>query len=272
MGKKIKLVLSGGGTRYPCQVGGILRLAEEGYEITEIAGTSCGAIVAAGLASGYQPNHESVQMIKQTLPGKNKLIDASLMTLFTKWGLIKGERLKDTFSKYFVPTLKDCKIPVHVITTELETGTARVFSTHSDPDMSLSLAVRASMAIPGVFTPVKIGDFTYVDGGLTSNYMLDIFGTGEDVIGFKFGSVNKPGLPGGKKQEIKTLSQYINANIEAVIRSNENPYIADALYARTITLKTRHKTLNFGITDADVDEMVREGYESVDRFLKTHKL
>jgi NTE family protein len=272
MKKKIRLVLSGGGTRYPCQVGGILRLAEEGYEIAEIAGTSCGAIVAAGLASGYQPNHESVEMVKQTLPGKNKLIDANLFNLFTKWGLIKGDRLKDMFSRHFVQTFKDCKIPVHIVTTELETGTARVFNSFTDPDMSLPLAVRASMAIPGVFTPVNINGLTYVDGGLTSNYMLDIFGSGEDVIGFKFGGVARPGQPLGKKNEIKTLAQYINANIETVLSSTENPYIEDALYARTITLKTKHKSLNFKITDADVEEMVKEGYDSVDKFLKKHKL
>ena len=167
--KEVKLVLSGSGTLYPVHAGGIIRLAEEGYEITEVCGTSGGAIIAAALGSGYKPNEEIVDMIKKTLPAKNKLIDYSLWALLTRWGFVKGERIEKLFRKYLVDTLGETKIPVHIVTVDIERRVHRVFSTDTDPKMSLALAVRASMSIPGVFTPVKIGDSLYVDGGIRSS-------------------------------------------------------------------------------------------------------
>ena len=66
--KKVKLVLSGSGTRYPCFIGTIQRLLEEGYEIEEVCGTSGGAIIAAGFASWYDPEkpEEIVKVIQHT--------------------------------------------------------------------------------------------------------------------------------------------------------------------------------------------------------------
>lgn len=269
MSKKIKLVLSGSGTRYPVHVGAILRLAEEGYEIAEVCGTSGGAIVAAGLASGYKPNEEIIGMMKQTLPAKNRLIDPSLWALFFRWGLIKGDRLEKIFDKYMVRSFKETKIPVHIVTTNLERKVARIFSSTTDPEMSLAKAVRASISIPGVFTPIKIKDELYVDGGVTANYLLDIFGTGEDVIGLRFGAAHKiTDYKDAERKEIKSVSDYINANIDTMIEATTREHIEDAMFARTITLRTSHGGLNFGMTEADVDHMVQEGYDSADKWLR----
>lgn len=269
MRKKIKVVLSGSGTRYPVHVGGLLRLAEEGYEITEICGTSGGAIVAAGVASGYKINEEMVQLVKQLLPAKNKLIDFSLFALIFKWGLVKGDKLEALFNDYAIKTFKESKIPLHIVTTNIERQTTRVFSTATDPDMSVAKAVRASLAIPGVFTPVKIDGELYVDGGVTANYYLDIFGTGEDVIGLRFGPAQPPATyRDSPRKKIKGAADYINANIDAMLEANAHEHIEDAVFARTVMLKTNHGGLNFGMTDKDVDEMIQDGYDSVDRWLK----
>ena len=270
MSKKIKLVMSGSGTRYPCFVGAILRLVEEGYEITEVCGTSGGAIVAAGLASGFKPNEEIVSMMKKTLPAKNGLIDFSLMSLLFKWGLIKGDKIEGIFKKHLVKNFSDTIIPCHIVTTNLERKAARVFSTVSDPDMSLAKAVRASISIPGVFTPIRIDDELYVDGGMTANYLLDIFGTGEDVIGLRFGSASTHTeySKATKVKKIKSVADYISANIDSMLESTTREHIEDAMFARTIMLETTHGGLNFGMTDADCDSMISEGWKSTDEWIK----
>lgn len=269
MAKKIKVVLSGSGTRYPVHVGGLIRLVEEGYEVEEICGTSGGAIVAAGIASGYKIGPEMVGVIKELLPAKHNLIDYSLWALLFKWGLIKGDRISELFRKYAPNKFSETTIPLHVVTTNLERRTARIFSTKATPDMCVATAVRASMSIPGVFTPVEIDKELYVDGGLTGNFVLDIFGTGENVFGLRFGSANKlseydkaPVTP------IKGVGDYIDANIDAMINATMREHVEDAMFARTITLKTKHGGLNFKMTESDVDEMIQEGYDSVDRWLK----
>lgn len=271
--KKIKIVLSGSGTRYPVHLGGLLRLAEEDIEISEICGTSGGAIIAAAIASGYPVHSDSVALLKELLPAKNGLIDYSLWSFIFQWGLIKGDKLEKVFDQYFAKTMGEVVIPLSIITTNIERKTIRVFSSATDPKMSLSKVVRASMSIPGVFTPVVIEDEMYVDGGLTGNYMLDVYGAGEDVIGFRFGQVNRSRNFSDKpKIKIKNAKDYISANIEAMLDATTSEHIEDAMLARTISLKTNHSGLNFKMTDKDVDEMIQDGYNCVDRWLKSYSI
>lgn len=270
---KIKVVLSGSGTRYPVHFGGLLRLVEEGYEISEICGTSGGAIIAAAVASGYDIHPRSVDLIKEMLPAKNGLIDFSFWSLVFKWGLVKGDKLEKTFEDFFVPKMKDTVIPLHIVTTNIERKSTRVFSSVADKDMSIAKVVHASMAIPGVFTPVMIEDELYVDGGVTGNFMLDIFGTGKDVIGLRFGPSQRPSnYAEAERKKIRNAKDFINANIDAMLEATTNEHIDDAMFARTITLKTLHSGMNFKMTDRDVDQMIQDGYDSVDRCLAKQKL
>lgn len=261
--KKIKLVLSGCGTLYPVHVGGILRLAEEGYEISEVCGSSGGALVAAAIGTGYKPNSELVKMVKATLPHKHNVLKPSLWTLFWKWGLIKGGKLESIMNDYLALKFADTKIPTHIIVTNIEKQTYRDINSISNPEFSLAKAVMASISIPGLFEPVKIDNELYVDGGVASNFALDLFGTGEDVIGFRVRSIKNI-----KDKKIKNSKDYAMAVIDTMIEANIKEHIDDAIYAKTIFLDSTCDSLNFNITDSDVDKMVKEGYDGVDRWLK----
>lgn len=272
MKKKIKVVLSGSGTRYPVHVGGLIRLVEEGYEIEEICGTSGGAIVAAGIASGHKVGPELVEIMKDLLPSKRKLIDYSLWSLFFKWGFVKGEKITELFKEYAPKVFEDTVIPLHVVTTNLDRRSPRIFSTDSTPGACVATAVRASMSIPGVFAPVKIDNEYYVDGGVTGNFVLDIFGTGENVFGLRFGDVKRfANWKDAPRTPIKGVADYIDANIESMINATMREHIDDAMFARTITLDTKHGGLNFKMTESDVDEMVEDGWKSVDKWLEEAK-
>ena len=261
--KRIKLVLSGSGTLYPAHAGAIIALAEAGFEFTEILGTSGGAIVGAALASGYKPNGELVEMIKKTLPAKNKLIDPSIWSLITKWGFLKGDKIEKMLDKYLVKKFKDVKIPLHITTCNIDRREMRVFSSIENPDMDLSLAVRASMSIPGVFVPVKLDGETYVDGGLTGNFMIDYFGSDEDVVGIRFTSVK------GKFDPVKNAFEYTSAVIDTMIEANSAERLEDVSNKNVILIKSKHGGLNLGMTEADVLDMVAEGYTAAREWLKS---
>lgn len=267
MSKRVKVVFSGSGTLYPVHVGGVLRLVEEGFEITDVCGTSGGAIVAAALGSGYQPNSELIKLIKATLPHKHNAIDPSLWTMFWKWGLIRGEVLEIIMKKYLALKLKDCKINTNIVVTNLEEKSHRVFNNASDPEFSLAKAIRASISIPFVFEPVKIDDQLYVDGGVSANFPLDIFGTGNGVIGFRVLSKQK-----AKLDKIRNVKDYTGAVIETFIESTMREHIEDAVFAKTIFIESDQESLNFNITDSDVDRMIQEGYSAVDSWLKSNTL
>jgi NTE family protein len=260
--KKIKLVLSGSGTLYPVHIGGILRLVEDNYEIIEVCGTSGGALVAAALASGYKANKELVKIVKQTIPSKHGLLDFSLISLLKDWGFIKGDKIEKMLSKYLVNSLGDAKIPIHIVTVNLDRRVHKIFSSKNDPGMSMSKAVRASMSIPGVFAPVIINGERHVDGGISANYFIDMFGEGEDVVGLRFHS------SAGEYKKIENVKDYVSATIETMLESNMREHIEDAIFARTIILNSKYSGLNFRITDKDVDEMIKEGYTAVDKWLK----
>jgi len=265
--KKIKLVLSGSGMLYPLHVGGILRLAEAGYEIVEVCGTSGGALVAAALGTGYKPNSELVKLAKETLPHKNNSMKFSLWSLYKNWGLVNTSNMKKQMGKYLSLKLGETKIPINIIVTDLEHRRFKILNTKTNPDQSLSEAVIASMTIPGIFEKIKIDNSTCVDGGFSANFPLDIFGTEEGVIGFKVRSKGSE-----KPKKIKTIKQYISATTSTLLEATTNHYIASSIYAKTIFLDSVHSATNYNMTDSDIDEMVNEGYSSVNSWLKENPL
>lgn len=273
MKKKIKLVMSGSGTLYPTHAGSVLKLAEMGFEFESIAGCSGGAIIATALATGYKPNNELVKIIKATLPIKNGLLDFSLWSLFSKWGMMKGDKIEAMFDTHFIKHFKEAKIPLHIVATNIEREVPRIFSTDTDPEMSIAKAVRASMSIPGIFVPVSIDGELYVDGGVTANFPWEIFGNGQDVVGLRFGAASSvKDFKQSEKKPLKGVADYINANISALIDASSKIHMEDDIYNRTIFLKSAHSSMNFKMTEADVDSMIEEGYRSVEQWASRLKL
>ena|SRR3990167_2428583 len=269
MTKKIKLVLSGSGTLFPAHAGGIIALTQYGYSIEAICGVSGGSIIAAALASGFKPNDELTRIIKQTLPGPNNLIDMSLWALATKWGLIKGEKIEKMLERHFIKTLGEAKIPATIVATNVNTGTAQFFSSSNEKDKTLPLAkvVHASMAIPFVFCPVKIGEDTFIDGGWLSNFPLDVFGPDStNVVGLCFEAKNE-----GRKK-ISSIKDFITSLIGCSIAENVREDVEDAKNGTVIKLVSKHGGLNFGMVASDVDEMVQEGFLSVEKAIKAGRL
>lgn len=157
MERNIALVLSGGGARGIAHIGVINELQNHGYKITSIAGTSMGALVGGIFATGDMPSLEK-WLKSLDLMEVVKLTDFSI----SNKGLIRGNKVIKRM-KEIIPdrNIEDLPLPYCAVATDIINGTEKVFDKGNLYD-----AIRASISIPTIFRPYKIGRNYYVDGGV----------------------------------------------------------------------------------------------------------
>lgn len=157
--KNVALVLSSGGARGLAHIGVIEELQARGYNITSIAGSSMGALVGGLYAAGKMEEY------KKWIIGLDKMEILSLIdfTLTTK-GFVKGEKVFERMRKLnFIPdiNIEDLSIPYLAIAVDIINNKECVFNSGS-----LLKAIRSSISIPSVFTPIIHKDGLLVDGGV----------------------------------------------------------------------------------------------------------
>jgi len=157
----ISLVLSSGGARGLAHIGAIEELLARGFRINSVVGSSIGALVAGLYASGGLENFKSWAV------GLNKIEMLSLVDFtLTSRGIIKGEKVFNQMQKLgLIPdiNIEDLPIPFAAVAVDIINGKEVVFRSGS-----LLKAIRASIAIPSVFTPVAHEDGLLIDGGVLS--------------------------------------------------------------------------------------------------------
>jgi NTE family protein len=160
MGKKIALVLSGGGARGLAHIGVIEELEKREMEISSIAGTSMGALVGGVYAYGKL---EEFKNWMYTLD-KRKVFSLVDFTLSTS-GLVKGDRVLKAM-KEFIPdkNIEELGIDFSATAADITNHKELVYRSGS-----LYKAIRASIAIPTVITPVLEEGKVIVDGGVMNN-------------------------------------------------------------------------------------------------------
>lgn len=176
----IGFVLSGGGARGFAHLGFLEALNEEGIFPDVIAGTSAGALAGVLYADGYTPREilamtdtgSRLDFLRPTLPREGLLQISGLLKI------LKTNLRAKTFS--------DLKIPLYVTATDINNARVVYFSEGELIDI-----VIASSSIPVVFPPVRIGDYSYVDGGILDNLPVRPL---EEICHVKIGSfVNQVG-------------------------------------------------------------------------------
>jgi NTE family protein len=203
--KRVAVVLSGGGAKGVAHIGALKVIERAGIPIDYIVGTSMGSIVGGLYSIGYDAQmldsvvreqdwkfllSDQVNTKHQSLTEKRR----QGTYIFTrpiirqddsdiKGGFISGHNLQNLFSRLTVGyhdsiDFSNLPIPFACVATNMVDFTE--IDIHSG---WLSQAMRASMAIPGVFTPVRIDSMVLVDGGLKNNYPVDVARRmGADVI------------------------------------------------------------------------------------------
>ncbi|PRD47049.1 patatin-like phospholipase family protein [Sphingobacterium haloxyli] len=162
--KKVSLVLGGGGARGLAHIGVIRWLEEQGFEIDEIVGCSIGALVGGAYATRRLP--ELTDWMKTlTRAQLFKLMDFSN----PRYGLLKGERVLHTLHEVFDDVnIEDLSIGYTAVATDLKNEQEVVFQKGS-----IYTAIRASIAIPGVFRGIAQNDQFLVDGGVLNPLPLN---------------------------------------------------------------------------------------------------
>lgn len=172
-GKKVGLALGSGGGRGIAHIGALQALEDNHIPIDMISGCSIGSIIGAIYAAGT--NLKLLARFCETLSSKN-IIDP---TNPARGGILAGNKLEEVVRVLTHDlTFDRTRIPFWCTATDLEAGTQVVF--HDGP---LHVAVRASMAIPGVFVPVHMGGRYLVDGGCIEEIPAQVLkDNGADVV------------------------------------------------------------------------------------------
>ncbi len=175
MSKTVSLVLGCGAARGLAHIGVINVLREQGYQINSISGTSMGALVG-GLyaADGLDEYTEYVRSFK-----KVDFFKYLNLSVFSSTGVIKGDLILDTLKSIIGDVnIEDLSMPYTAVATDINRG-KEVWLREG----RLYDAIRASIAIPGVFSPYKIGHRLLVDGGIVNPVpVMPLSDTEADIV------------------------------------------------------------------------------------------
>lgn len=158
---KIGLALGGGAARGFAHIGVIKALEAQGIVPDIVVGTSAGSVVGALYAAG----NNGFALHKMALEMDEATISDWSVPFFSRGtGVLKGEALQNYINRSVNNTpIEKLKIPFGAVAADLNSGAPILFRRGNT-----GVAVRASSAVPSVFQPVRIGDRSYVDGGLVS--------------------------------------------------------------------------------------------------------
>jgi NTE family protein len=279
--KKVAVVLSGGGAKGMAHIGVLKVLERAGIPVDIITGTSMGSIIGGLYAIGYNANaldsmvrvqdwtyviSDREDLRRQSLSDRRKqntYVYSTGLTIGKRdvnaGGFIKGKNLAELFQQLctgFTDSLdftRDLRIPFACVATNIIDNSEVDF--HSG---RLPLAMRASMAIPAAFSPVRIGDMVLVDGGLKNNYPADIAREmgAEIIIGVTVQGA--PKVAEDMNGTMSILSQIIDVNCKNKL--DENLAITD--------LHMPVDTKGYGsasFTPAAIDTLIRRGEEEAMR-------
>lgn len=155
--KRVALVLGSGGARGYAHIGVIEELEARGYEIVGISGCSMGALIGGLYAAGKLSDYKE-WVINLNYFDLFRLVDVT----WSPMGAIKGEKVMDVIASMLNGrTIESLPIPFTSVATDLINQKEVWFQ-----EGSLEQAIRASVAVPGVITPVQHRGRTLVDGGL----------------------------------------------------------------------------------------------------------
>ncbi|MGH9546600.1 MAG: patatin-like phospholipase family protein [Terriglobales bacterium] len=243
---KIGVALEGGGALGLAHIGVLQWFEDHHIPIDYLAGTSMGGLVGGLYATGKSP-----QELRQVVEAQNwdvilggaipyedlsfrrkedKVAFPNSILLGLRRGLVlpgglnAGQQIsllidRETLAYSGVPSFDDLPVPFRCVATDLVSGKQAVFK-----DGSLSTAMRATMAIPGLFSPIRQGEHVYVDGGLVGNLPTDVVrAMGADIVI----GVHLQTSP-AEADKIQSLFAILGRSIDVVVAGNEIRGLAGA--------------------------------------------
>jgi NTE family protein len=296
---KIGVALEGGGALGLAHIGVLQWLEEQHVPVDYIAGTSMGGLVGGFYATGVSPAdmknlierldwdailrdrtpYEDLSFLRKQdqRAYPNSLVLGLRKGLYLPAGLNAGHQIgllidRETLPYFGLPSFDALPVPFRCVATDLVSTKQFVFK-----DGSLAEALRATMSIPGAFTPVHDSQRVYVDGGLVNNLPTDVVRQmGADIVI----AVHLETQP-MNANDIQSLLSVLEQSVRAVISESEVRGLANADAVVSVPLghflmrdftknrpimqagyeaaKGKSKLLaGFALNDADWNEYVRE--------------
>ncbi|MCK4563247.1 MAG: patatin-like phospholipase family protein [Verrucomicrobia bacterium] len=246
---KIGLVLGGGGALGLAHVGVLQELEELQIPIDYIGGTSMGAMVAGMYASGMSPDEIEQRftslnwwdVLKDRSPYpfldyRRKLDDRRFMGMEIGFkdgkvvfppGMAYGQKLNNVLETFVlnsagITDFDQLNIPYRAIATDLPSGKSVALKSGN-----LALAMRASMAVPGAFTPVRMNGMVLVDGGILNNIPVNVVkGMGADIIIAV--DVGAASAEKGAEGDFRSLGEVVGRTYALMQRSEQEKQLARA--------------------------------------------
>jgi NTE family protein len=172
--KTVGLALGSGGVRGLAHVGVIKTLLKYKIPIDFIAGSSIGSWVGAHYAL-----YQDIERLEEFTVGKKKEKLLSFLEPNLHGGLVRGDKAQLLLNEWLEnKEFKDTQIPLRIIATDVIKGNQHIFKSGN-----LALACRASMAIPGLFRPIKLKGKVLIDGGISNPIPDDLVKRlGADIV------------------------------------------------------------------------------------------
>jgi NTE family protein len=272
---KIGLVLQGGGALGLAHVGVITWLEEHHIPVAYVAGTSMGGLVGGVYATG----HNAVEMRQivngipwdEVMAGQTPFDDLSFRRkedardypnnlefglrkgLQFPAGLNSGQQVSLVLDKIALPyseikSFNDLPTPFACVATDLVSGKPKVFR-----DGSLSLALRSTMSLPGIFTPVRTKDAIYADGGLLQNIPVEVAKEMGADLTLAIHLAEAPISPNASLSSFAVLGD----SISVMINANELRSIESADILVSVPLQ-KYSALDFD----KADQIIKIGYDA----------
>lgn len=174
-GKKIGLVLGGGGSKGFAHVGVLKVLEQNGIVPDIIVGTSMGSVIGGLYASGMPLSKIEAECLKFKV---TNLFDLNMFNI-TKQGVIAGKKFIKFLDKYSKEALiENFPIKFACVACNLKTGKEYIFDRGK-----YSIAARTSSSVPGIFAPLKKDGMLLVDGGVINNIPTNVaYSMGADYV------------------------------------------------------------------------------------------
>lgn len=272
-GKRVSLVLGGGGMRGLAHIGVLRALERAGVEPDEYIGTSVGAFIAAMAAGGMTP--EQVEEVGRTTRPEH-LLDYNVTGLARRRtrspSIYRGKALHDYIRRILLEDRFDrLRKPLYVTAVNLDTGEEVVWGMPGFTELPVHDAVVSSCAIPGIYPPKRIAGAWFVDGGVADAVPIKVavYNKAELIVAVYLDNLNgaQAGVEAAELGAAAIIAQTQGILSQALFNATTHRF-KDAP-----VVMVRVKVAGYGLFDFEqTHHLIRMGELEAARTLREHPL
>lgn len=262
--------------------------------IRDVAGTSMGAFFSLAFALKI-PIEKLESMIVEAVKDESitKFKPSTFINIINNYGLTSSNEYLKMYRNYlkeiydqdditFLELSKKTGVNLYISTTRVDTGTNVIFNVNDTPNVSVLMAIAASMCIPMVSQPIIIDGYYYVDGYLTNNFPCEMFShiNKDNILAVGANLVESYEMkPIEKGQELSIFEYYLNImfiyhkNNYTLCYLNKINEFGDVLLINTHHSKSlcvynhEENCLDFTMNEDELNGLYLIGYKAISDYM-----